>query len=222
MKNLQCYPSNRPKVSVVTATYNRENLLNICIESVLGQTYKDLEHIIVDDGSQDNTLELVRNYQRKDPRIRYASHSNRRQSLSLNVGIMMAAGDYLCFLDSDDYYLSNHIDSRLAYLEEHSELDFLYGGLKVIGDEYVADANDPSRKIHVDECSGTCSFFAKTNVFRAVGGFRDIVLGNDGDILSRIQEKQFRTKRLKEAQYRTVVYVRTENSITKEWEKAHR
>ena len=165
MKNLPFYPASPPLVSVITATYNRQHTLAACIESVASQTVKNLEHLIIDDGSEDATFDLVQQYMREDPRIRYAKHSNRGQSLSLNVGLMMAAGEFSCILDSDDYYLPNHVESRLAYLQENPGIDFVYGGLKVIGDEYVADAEDPRRKIHIDQCSGTCTFFCPNSGF---------------------------------------------------------
>jgi glycosyltransferase involved in cell wall biosynthesis len=222
MKTLQCYPSFPPKVSVLTATYNRENLLPTCIESVMAQTFKNWEHIIIDDGSHDETLNLVRKYMASDPRIRYAAHSNRGQSLSLNVGLMMAAGEYVCILDSDDYYLPDHLASRLQYLKANPEVDFLHGGAVVVGDEYVADANIPHRKIHLNECCVHGSFFGKTAAFKSVGGYKNIVFGNDKDILDRIREKGFCVRKLEAAEYKTMVYSRTEDSITKQFEKRRR
>jgi len=219
MKALPCYSSFPPKVSVLTATFNRENLLPTCIESVAAQTFKNWEHIIIDDGSRDETLNVVRQYMRSDPRIRYAAHSNRGQSLSLNVGLMMAAGEYVCILDSDDYYLPNHIASRLQYLKANPEVDFLHGGVVVVGDEYVADATNPNRKIHLNECCVHGSFFGKTAAFRAVCGYRNIVFGNDKDILDRILEQRFCVRKLEALEYKTMVYSRTEDSITKQFEK---
>lgn len=219
MKTLPCYPSSTPKVSIITATYNRENLLPVCIESVIAQTCKNWEHIIVDDGSRDETMSLVRKYMRSDPRIRYAAHCNRGQSLSLNVGLMMAVGEYVCILDSDDYYLPNHLESRLQYLKANPEVDFLHGGVVIVGDEYVADANNPHQKIHLNECCVHGSFFGKTAAFRAVCGYRNIVFGNDKDILDRILEQRFCVRKLEAPQYKTMVYSRTEDSITKQFEK---
>jgi glycosyltransferase involved in cell wall biosynthesis len=183
MKNPMTYSSMIPEVSVLTATFNREKLLPTCIESVTNQTFKNWEHIIIDDGSSDESMQVVRKYILSDNRIRYSRHSNRKQSLSLNVGLMMAAGAYVCILDSDDYYLPSHIESRLSYLKANPEIDFLHGGIVVIGDEYVVDTTNSSRKIQLSECSVNGSFFGKTEVFKAVGGYADIVYGNDTDLL---------------------------------------
>jgi glycosyltransferase involved in cell wall biosynthesis len=218
MKNILAYSSRIPEVSVLTATFNREKLLPTCIESVTNQTFKNWEHIIVDDGSSDDSMQVIRKYMRSDSRIRYSLHSNRGQSLSLNVGLMMAAGTYVCILDSDDYYLPNHIESRLNYLKANPEIDFLHGGIVVIGDEYVIDTTNSSRKIHLSECSVNGSFFGKTEAFKAVGGYRDIVYGNDTDLMSRIEAQCFIVQKLEAPEYKTMVYCRNEDSITKQVE----
>ncbi len=221
MINLQCYSDSIPRISVITATFNRANLLKKCIESVQNQTVRDWEHIIIDDGSEDETTDLVKSYMNKDPRIRYATHSNRKQSLSLNVGLMMAVGDYICFLDSDDHYLPNHFESKLNYLNANPNVDVIFGGMKIIGDPYVADANDPSKKIHVDDCSGTSSFFGKANIFKEVGGFIDLALGNDKDMVEKIEASKYNIKRWSIEAERTVMYVRTEDSVTKLYENTY-
>jgi glycosyltransferase involved in cell wall biosynthesis len=219
MKNLQVYPSATPEVSVLTATFNREKLLPTCIESVIAQTYDNWEHLIIDDGSSDETLQVVQKYLLADARIRYSRHSNRGQSLSLNVALMMAAGEYVCILDSDDYYLPNHIESRIQYLKAHPEVDFLHGGIVVIGDEFVVDTTNPDRRINLNDCSVNGSFFGKTAAFRAVGGYRNIAFGNDTDLFARIEGQCFSTQKLTAPEYKTMVYCRTEDSITVQFEK---
>ena len=219
MKNLQLYPSVLPEVSVLTATYNREKLLPKCIESVTAQTYQNWEHLIIDDGSSDQSLQVIQKYMLSDHRIRFSRHSNRGQSLSLNVGLAMAAGTYVCILDSDDYYLPDHIESRLQYLKAHPEVDFLHGGFVVIGDEYVVDMTNSDKRISLFECTVNGSFFGKTEVFRAVGGYRNIAFGNDTDLLARIEEQRFFVQKLEAPEYKTLVYCRTEDSMTVQHEK---
>ena len=219
MKNLQLYPSVLPEVSVLTATYNREKLLPKCIESVAAQTNKNWEHLIIDDGSGDESLQVIQKYMLSDDRIRCCRHSNRGQSLSLNVGLAMAAGTYVCILDSDDYYLPDHIESRLQYLKAHPEVDFLHGGFVVIGDEYVVDMTNSDKRISLFECTVNGSFFGKTEVFRAVGGYRNIAFGNDTDLLARIEEQRFFVQKLEAPEYKTLVYCRTEDSMTVQHEK---
>jgi glycosyltransferase involved in cell wall biosynthesis len=98
-----------PFFTIIVPTFNRDCFLSKTIESVLGQTFYDWELIIVDDGSTDNTKKIVAGYH--DDRIRYIYQENSERSNARNNGIRNARGEYICFLDSDDYYLSGHINS---------------------------------------------------------------------------------------------------------------
>jgi len=98
----------QPFFSVIIPTFNRASLLPRAIDSVLKQTFADWEVIIVDDGSKDNTKEVVEKY--ADQRIRYIYQTNAERSVARNNGIDNAKGQYICFLDSDDYYLPNRLE----------------------------------------------------------------------------------------------------------------
>ena len=105
-----------PQVSVVIPTYNRADLLGKAIESVLDQSYRDLELIVVDDASTDGTPQVVRGY--GDPRVRYiVLQENRRQGVAMNAGIANARGDVIAFLDSDDTWLPAKLERQLAFVE---------------------------------------------------------------------------------------------------------
>ena len=105
--------SKQPVVSVVIPTYNRAELVLRAINSVLGQTYQNLEIVVVDDYSQDNTEEVVTAI--KDKRINYHRHdSNQGGSAARNTGIEQARGQYIAFLDSDDVWLSQKLELQLA------------------------------------------------------------------------------------------------------------
>lgn len=93
------------KFSIITPTYNRGKFIHSCIRSVLNQDYINWELIIVDDGSTDNTQEEIKIYQ--DERIKYYFKENEERSVARNFGIKKSTGDYILFLDSDDYLLSN-------------------------------------------------------------------------------------------------------------------
>lgn len=104
-------------VSVVIPAYNRANLLPRAIDSVLAQTRQNFELIIVDDGSMDNTKEIVQNY--SYPKIRYIrNESNLGATRSRNIGIQNSMGDVIAFLDSDDTWLPNKLEDQLKYIPE--------------------------------------------------------------------------------------------------------
>lgn len=92
------------KISVIIPVYNTEVYLNQCIDSVLHQTYKNLEVILVDDGSRDGSLEICKQYKKKDNRITIIHQENGGLSYARNQGIKKATGEYITFLDSDDYW----------------------------------------------------------------------------------------------------------------------
>jgi len=93
--------------SVIIPTFNRSNLLQIAIQSVIEQTFPDWELIIVDDASTDDTKEIVQKY--ADFRIKYHYQNKQERSTARNNGISFSTGKYICFLDDDDYFLPNHL-----------------------------------------------------------------------------------------------------------------
>lgn len=106
------------KFSIVIPTYNRATFLPKAIESVLSQTYTDWELIIVDDGSTDNTKDVVSQY--GDSRIRYVYQQNAERSAARNNGIMHAMGDYICFMDSDEYLYSERLEELSNAIKNNS------------------------------------------------------------------------------------------------------
>ncbi len=117
-----------PTVSVVIPTYNRAHLLGRAIQSVLNQTYHDFEIIVVDDGSTDNTEEVVKSF--NDPRIHYTRHDqNRGGSAARNTGIKMARGEYIAFQDSDDEWLPEKLQKQMKVFESAPpEVGVVYTG----------------------------------------------------------------------------------------------
>jgi hypothetical protein len=93
-----------PKISVIIPVYNTEKYLSQCLDSVLTQTFQDFEVICVNDGSTDGSLAILEEYAKKDPRIRVLTQVNQGQSVARNEGMKLAGGEYICFLDSDDFY----------------------------------------------------------------------------------------------------------------------
>ncbi len=112
-------------VSVITATYNRAAYLPEAIESVLNQTHRNLEYHIVDDGSTDATRTIVEPYLR-DARVRYYVQENRGQSVARNAGLTHARGRFIAFLDSDDVWKCDKLESQLHIFEAHPEVDVVH------------------------------------------------------------------------------------------------
>ena len=103
-----------PKVSVIIPTYNRAHLLPRAVKSVLNQTYQGFEIIVVDDGSSDNTEEVVKEVQRQDKRIRYIKlQKNKGGAAARNVGIQASKGEYIAFQDSDDEWFPEKLEKQM-------------------------------------------------------------------------------------------------------------
>lgn len=93
-----------PKVSVIIPIYNASAFLNECLDSILGQTLRQIEVICVDDGSTDNSLEILHQYQQKDYRVQVLTQKNQGAGAARNLGLAQASGEYLSFLDADDFF----------------------------------------------------------------------------------------------------------------------
>jgi len=105
------------KFSIILPTYNRAHLLSKAIESVRAQSVSDWELIVIDDGSTDNTKDIVFSF--GDKRILYGKQENRGRSSARNAGLHHASGEWVCFLDSDDWYLEDHLESFEKAISEY-------------------------------------------------------------------------------------------------------
>tara|TARA_Y100000385_G_scaffold288878_1_gene356682 strand:+ start:6482 stop:7237 length:756 start_codon:yes stop_codon:yes gene_type:complete len=120
------------KVSIITATYNSASSLNSCLDSVVKQNHKDLEYIIIDGKSSDDTLSIVRDYQKKYPYIKLISEKDSGIYDALNKGVQLATGDVLGFVHSDDLLANNHIVTDLVNQLQNEQLDGVYGDLQYV------------------------------------------------------------------------------------------
>lgn len=112
-------------ISIITPTYNRATFLKLAIESVLRQSFEGFEMIIVDDGSTDNTREIVKQFD--DERLIYYFQKNQGQSVARNVAIGMAKGSYISFLDSDNLWFPNKLELSLKAFSDNPSADIVYG-----------------------------------------------------------------------------------------------
>jgi len=121
------------KVSIVIPAYNKAGWTTRTVESVLGQTYPNMEVIVVDDGSTDDTRDRLVRF--KD-RIRYVHKKNGGACSARNLGIRLATGEYIGFLDCDDMYLPRKVESSVSYLEDNPDFGFVHNPV------YLIDEND--------------------------------------------------------------------------------
>lgn len=134
--------TEKPTISVIIPTYNRAHLIARAIKSVLSQSYQDIELIIIDDGSFDNTEMIIKQFQESDKRIKYIIHDkNKGGSAARNTGIKAANGEYIAFLDSDDEWLLEKLERQMRIFESSSpETGIVYTGIIYI-DEMNEDNN---------------------------------------------------------------------------------
>lgn len=119
-----------PRVSVIIPTYNRALMLKEAIRSVLRQTYDDVEILVVDDGSSDDTAEIVQRFD--DRRMRYLYQENSGRSAARNHGMRAAKGEFLSLLDDDDYYLPRKLFCQVAYLDSNPDVDMVASGFQTV------------------------------------------------------------------------------------------
>ena len=102
-----------PKISVIIPCYNVENYLDKCIESILTQTLSDIEIICINDGSEDNSLELLNNYASSDKRFTIINKKNEGVGIARNTGLAIAKGEYIYFVDPDDWIENNEVFEKI-------------------------------------------------------------------------------------------------------------
>ena len=122
-------------VTVVIATHNYAHFIAQTLDSVRAQTYPKWECIVVDDGSTDNTREVVERYTEADPRIRYLWQENQRLAAARNRGIANTSGEYLQFLDADDLIETRKLERHVNILEQQPEIDIVYGDVRYLAGE---------------------------------------------------------------------------------------
>lgn len=183
-RNLNC--GERPYFSIIIPTFNRKEIITRAINSLISQTEKSWEAIIIDDGSEDNTYSCIFPYLEKDPRIQYIRQDNTGAALAKNRGIRSASGLFLTFLDSDDEYHNTHLETRKRILMKNPEVKFLYGGIKIVGNPFVPDRFDHQKKIHLDECVIGGTFFIERDLLISLNGFKNIVIGEDAELFDRL------------------------------------
>lgn len=167
-----------PLLSVVIPSYNRADYIALTIESVLEQTYKNIEVIVIDDGSTDETAKVVKPF---GPKVRYIRQENAERGASRNHGLRLADGKYIAFLDSDDLWLPDKAAAGIEFLDKNLEAGLL------CTDALQIDGNgEETSSLRAHGFSGQVTgqllqknfvimptHLARTSVVREIGGFRE-------------------------------------------------
>jgi glycosyltransferase involved in cell wall biosynthesis len=182
------------RISVIIPCFNRGHLIGRAIESVLTQSIDDFELLVVDDGSSDDTREIIQAFE--DSRIEYIRHeTNRGASAARNRGVAQAKGEFIAFLDSDDAWLASKLEKQLASFDAgSSRLGIVYTLFEKIGWHYEPQVRrwqgDIRDRILVNNCVGTASTpMIRRRCFDVSGGFDESLRGSeDWDLWIRMAE----------------------------------
>lgn len=155
----------KPKISVIVPVYNVENYLVRCIDSILKQTFERFELILVNDGSTDDSLNICKRYLNLDKRIKLVSQANKGLSAARNTGLRYASGDYICFVDSDDFVEKNYLLLLLKNIEKYnSDISMCeYYLTNDNGKKYSVEEFNESKSISTLSGKETFSYFYKDN-----------------------------------------------------------
>ena len=199
-------------ISVILTVYNRETLVTKAINSVLNQSYKNFEIVIIDDGSTDNTVFKIIPFLKKLGNITFCSQQNKGNPCALNTGIKLSSGKFITFLDSDDEYETDHLAKRIKFFRKNPNVDLIYTTANIVGEEkdyFVPDARNKNKLIQLNDCVIGATLFGKQKVFKTLNGFKN-KYSHDYDFVKRA-EKKYKIKKLDLPTY--IYYRNSENSV---------
>jgi glycosyltransferase involved in cell wall biosynthesis len=183
------------KVSIITPVYNSRKTIEDCLRSVLGQTYRNIEYLVIDGGSSDGTIEAIESYRAKI--ARWVSEPDTGIYSALNKGLRLATGEAVGILHSDDFYAHRRVLEKVVEAFGKSGADSVYGDLKYV------DKNNPNRVIRSWKSSTFIpgkfrygwmpphpTFFVRKSIFENYGGFNESLrIAADYELMLRFLEK---------------------------------
>ncbi|MFK7769638.1 MAG: glycosyltransferase family 2 protein [Mariniblastus sp.] len=160
-----------------------------------------------------STSEVVAKYVSLCPNIRLFQRSvNRGVAAARNIGVKLSAGRFITFLDSDDEYAVNHLALRRRILQNNSDIRMLHGGLRIIGNPFVVDKDNPCKTIHLTECEVGGTFVIKRDVFQEIGGFEDLSYAEDSNFFETAIESGIHCQAVNHPSY--IYYRNTNGQLT--------
>jgi glycosyltransferase involved in cell wall biosynthesis len=183
------------KISIITATYNSARTLVDTMESVLSQTYTDIEYIVVDGGSKDGTIDIIRQYEpRFEGRMKWVSEPDKGIYDAMNKGIQRSTGDVVGLLNSDDYFTTNDVIVNIAPVFNNKDIDAVYGDIHFIKNDtpdkcirYYSSAHFSKVWLRFGFMPAHPSFYARRRVFDKAGLYKtDYRIGSDYEMMVRL------------------------------------
>lgn len=174
--------SSKPKITVLMPVYNGGKYLDLAIQSILGQTYEDFEFLIIDDGSTDNSLEIIRKY--NDPRIKLVQNEkNLGLPTTLNIGIDIAMGEYIARMDQDDISHPRRFEKQVGFMDKNPNISICGTWMKTIGDKSGILIEAPKTNEEIKCSLLFCSGLAHPTVFMRKKDFDKYGLRYSADYL---------------------------------------
>lgn len=155
-----------PKFSIILPIYNVENYLPRCFKYLFGQTFSDIEIICVNDGSTDNSLSILKNYAQNDNRIKLISQENKGVSAARNAGMNAATGEYILFVDPDDYLDKNACQILVDIIEKYEDVELLlFNHLDIFPDKNTLVKQNYNQEIKSKILEKVIDFVAKPTIY---------------------------------------------------------
>lgn len=184
----------RPRFSIVTPSYNQAPYLERTLQSVMNQSYDNVEHIVVDGRSSDDTVSILEQYE-DQYNLRWISESDRGQSHAVNKGLEMASGDWIGWQNSDDFYLSGAFEAVADAVEVTPDAAAVYGDLIIVD----GDGNEVARQFmtvpskfvqrYWSLFASNQSLFVRADVFEEIGGLNETyTYAMDADLMWKLLE----------------------------------
>ncbi|TVQ05934.1 MAG: glycosyltransferase [Balneolaceae bacterium] len=203
-------PAFHPLISIIIPVYNAEKYLSEAVDSILSQNYKKIEVILVDDGSKDKSVDIINKYVQYHKKIISIAHDNSGPSAARNNGIKLASGEYITFLDSDDFWSASCLQTQIMFLRRNPDCKIIWGKTQFFKDNESKKYENIGEPLHFLNVGS--ALFHKT-LFDTVGLFdENLGFSEDLDWFSRARE----AGEIIVKQPHTVLYYRShETNMTK-------
>lgn len=206
-----------PKISIIVPIYKVEDYLHRCVDSILHQTYTNLEIILVDDGSPDNCPKICDEYAEKDPRVRVVHKTNGGLSSARNAGLDTASGDFIMFADSDDYLPLDAVSLLLSAFNEDEKVGMTFGQIEVLSNGTahlmcIPSLSDDGCTIHGKDF-GKNVFSYRINIHTVNKMYRSCLIGDSRFRIGRNSEDHLFMMEIEKAMSSSELIVKGINDI---------